>query len=267
MSDDSDERDDDRKITARRARSQWGDDERAAVGRGHREADAETGASTASERRRAALRARRVLSRPRGVPVIADPIERELGPVPEDLGGREITEPWEILDRDELTPDEARIVARSKRDSNDPLTFADGAKIMSRLIRKELDHRSEEKRRADELLAVVDSTPSGKLAARVGELEKRSKTWTKIVWLVAIAIGGGLFEAATRLWDRSAHETEIAFRLRAAEDLIKQRDDKIFAAEKVIVRLEEKIDRLERFLEQPDRRQTSPHHSSKDNQP
>lgn len=148
-----------------RRRSEWGDDRRAAVGREHR--GGESGASIASERRKR--------GHPHGVPVVPDAVERELGGPGEIIGeAHEITEPWEILDRD-LLPDEENIVRRSKRPSGDPLTVEDGAKMLRRFIRKELDDRSEKKRRADEYMAILDTTPSGRLAARVDVLERASK--------------------------------------------------------------------------------------------
>lgn len=151
---------DDDPTPPRRPRSHWGAEQRAHVGREHRQGEAH--ASTAGERRRAASSARP-----------PDHVERELGPLPNDFGGREITEPWEILDRQELRPEENRIIERSRRNSEDPLTLADGAKMMARIIRRELDDRSEKKQRADEMMAIIDTTPSGQLAARVAALESQ----------------------------------------------------------------------------------------------
>lgn len=149
--------DDDDPTPTRRPRSHWDAEQRAHVGREHRGE-----LSTASERRR---------SRASGATAaIADSIERELGPVPEEFGGREITEPWEILDRQELSPEELRIVQRTKRNGKDPLLVEDGAKFLLRALRKELDDRSAEKRRANEILAVMDTSPNGKLALEVAAL-------------------------------------------------------------------------------------------------
>lgn len=231
------------------------DDERALVGRGQRAAER---ASTASERRlRKAIRSQ-ASSPSSGVP---DMVERQLGAGYDDLGGREITEPWEILDSD-LLPAEAEIVKRSKRPSGDPLTVEDGAKMLRRIIRKELDDRSTEKRRADEYLAIIDTTPSGKLAGRVGALEKRTKFWNRVLWIVAIAIGGGLLQAANRIWDRSAHETALEYELKdARKDNVRQDDEN--------KRQDKEIEYLKRRLERDDRRDgaSQQHSSPRDNQP
>lgn len=133
----------------RRTRSTRGDDERAEVGREHRDSAAEL--------------VRRKLGRGHvhGVPVVEpapDLVERELGG-PGEVEAREITEPWALLDRDELTADEQRIVQRSRRSSSDPAKFADIVKLTDRLIKQQLDERSAEKRVADRFLELIKHPP------------------------------------------------------------------------------------------------------------
>src|ERR1044071_9578928 len=99
--------------------------------------------------------------------------------------------------------------------------------MVRRFIRKELDDRSAEKKQADNPLAIIDSTPSGKLAARVTTLEKRSSTWNKIIGTALVLIAGGLLTFIDRIWDRSPHQTEMVFRLQAAEKTIERQDQTI----------------------------------------
>jgi hypothetical protein len=94
--------------------------------------------------------------------------------------------------------------------------------------------------------------PSGKLAARVTALEKRSSAWNWALKGIAVLVAGGLLTFIDRIWDRSAHETEMIFRLQAAEKTIERQDA-------VIERLERRINALSAWPQ--------PQHGSKDPQP
>lgn len=169
--------------------------------------------------------------------------ERELGG-PGEVIEPETTKPWDLLDRDQLTAEELEIVRRSKRESSDPATYSDIVKITARQvkhIKDLLDDRSSRKEQADAILELIRHPPNeavlklqrdvkkiedrlDKVDASLDKIGGRTKTWNRIVWLVGIAIAGGLFDAATRIWDRSAHETEIQFRLQAAEKTLERHE-------------------------------------------
>jgi hypothetical protein len=160
--------------------------------------------------------------------------------VPIALDEPESTSPIDVWER-EPSAEVHEFVRRSNRDSDAPVTTMDFAKWAVRADRKERAALAAPAANA----ALEEANPS--IAGRVMVLEKRTTFWNRILWIVALAIGGGLFEAATRIWDRSAHETELQFRLQAVE--------------KTLERLERTIDRDER------RPLWAPQHSTKDSQP
>ncbi len=188
-----------------KSRPKWGDDQRA---------------STASERR--------ARMRSSGVPIVPDAIERELGGG--ELGGYEVTKPWEVLDRDELNADEVEIIRRSRRDSQDPVVYADLVKVISRAMKKELDDRSAEKQHADRILDLVKHPPHEAvrdLQVRMPLVEKgldhvtgTVSVATKIVSVVLIAALGALGYVAAKLWAGGQFEGEFRVRVDHAEKAI-----------------------------------------------
>jgi hypothetical protein len=176
--------------------------------------------SLESERTRQHSERKAARSHAHGVPVIPDHVERELGGPGEVAGeAHEITEPWKTLDREELKPYEATIVERSKRNSSDPITVADWAKTMALVMRRQLDERSEEKRRADAYMAVLDATPSGRLAARVAQLERAlsgavPKSWLwRAVGLMATTILGSAVAIVATLQSSSEQKGRLLERI------------------------------------------------------
>jgi hypothetical protein len=146
--------------------SQWGDRQRAMVGRDHR------APSTDSERHRRSFR------------TSPDMIERELGGGAVGEIEPEVTKPWDLLDREQLNSDELEIVRRSRRDSSDPATYADIVKITARQarhIRELLDDRSTRKEQADAILELIKHPPN----AAVLELQEDVKR----IWRAFAEVG------------------------------------------------------------------------------
>ena len=195
--------------TGQRRRAIWGDGERS---------------STASERR-ARARGRQG----DGVPILTDSVERELGGSGE-LGGVEVTKPWALLDREELNADELEIVKRSKRDSSDPVVYADLVKVISRAMKKELDERSAAKHQADHMLELLRHPPHEavkdlqvRMPVVERQLEKVSdkiSTATKVVGAAIVIALGALGYVVSVLWAGGKFEGEIRARMDHVEKAV-----------------------------------------------
>lgn len=167
---------------------------------------------------------RHARSHPFGVQTIPDMVERELGG-PGEIIGREVTEPWDLLDRD-LDPIDREHVDRMRRDSDDPYRLVYSlSKELTRLKREDLSAQREQ---ANQILQLIKHPPHEavtKLQEQVADLERdispirRATKWAAGS-VLAIAVACGAF-----LYSRGATEERAKARIetleRAVEDLHK----------------------------------------------
>lgn len=167
-------------------------------------------ASLESERTRQHRERMARRTHPHGV-AIPDAVERELGGIGEIE--HEPTKPWDMLDREQLKPDELEIVRRSKRDSSDPAVFSDLAKVTAlihRCIDTLLKDRSTRKEQADAILELIKHPPN----EAVLELQEDVKRIWRAFAEVAEQLGTPHSESKGKgtIWE-SIHRSQILHRL------------------------------------------------------
>jgi hypothetical protein len=185
----------------------------------------------------------RVRTSPYGSPVTA-------GARRERDRASEITAPYEVLDRDPR-PEELEIVRRSRRDSSDPITVQDAAKIINhleKLVAHRLEESSERERtlqaegiaKIEKLIAtpphqaVIDLQAAVKaiLAELSGDgkepgirehvkdqVRSRKKVNWMLVFLAPFALAG-FVAGLGALWSRSSTETKAQIKLEQAFEKI-----------------------------------------------
>jgi hypothetical protein len=175
-----------------RARTHMSDDTRALTGAQHRRAASVLGGDgTPSERRR-----RR--SHPQGVPVV-DPIVRELtapGVSPE-IDEHEITSPYDLLERPP-TPAVIDTIRRSRRNSDDPATFGDVAKLADALTEARRKEKSNNEERANQLIELLGRPPHEDVVRLQTDVHALECDVAEIKSAVSIAVIS--VEALTRWW-------------------------------------------------------------------
>lgn len=122
------------------------------------------------------------------------------------------TNPWDVLDREDLTDDEMEVVRRSRRESSDPATVADVVKVLTRTMRKALDERSEQKKQLDEAAELLDRPPRGvvsKLEKRVDSLSFKMSVGQALGGVVLAAALGSLGLAYSALRSQAVREGEL----------------------------------------------------------
>lgn len=134
-------------------------------------------------------------------------------PVPESDGPRKETAPWDLIDREELTPREQEVIQRSKRSSSDHATVADIVKVALRATKADdRDRDAEAKNDAD----------MAELRATVRDLKRDAST---VKW-----IGRGLLAAALtvflytadRILTRVEHEGETTIKMQHLETTVEE---------------------------------------------
>lgn len=117
----------------------------------------------------------------------------------DDTEPRNSTAPWELIDREELTPREQEVVRRSKRKSSDPATVADLVKVAVRAVKAEDKERN---------AAAIDSAELTELRTAVHDLKRDSSAAKWVArGLLAAALTVFLY-VADRMLTRVEHEGE-----------------------------------------------------------
>jgi hypothetical protein len=159
----------------------------------------------------------------RGVPVVR--------PEPDD----EITAPLELLLNGQLDVDDYAQVEALRRSSDDVyVLLLNLARAISRHRDKD---RSGSKEVERQVLAAIEkqSSEMAALAAQISTIENKSRDaereqndrltrvegrWKladKVIWMVVVATIGSVVAVGNAIWNRSAKETEMEFRMRSVE--------------------------------------------------
>lgn len=134
---------------------------------------------------------------------------------PEDTEPRTGTAPWDLIDREELTPREKEVIHRSRRKSDDPATVADIVKVAVRASKAEDKERSAAAVIEEQTLKVIsqhNAEMSG-LRADVHDLKRDSST---AKWITRGILGAALtvfLYTADRILTRVEHEGETTIEI------------------------------------------------------
>lgn len=127
------------------------------------------------------------------------------------MGVPAMTEALELLLSVQRTPeDEALISALRESDDVDP--YAIGVTLAKVIVAGRKRHESGSKEMETQVANAVKDQDE-----RVKKIEARLSRWDKIILAAAIAVLGSLVAIGDRIWARSAHETEMEYRMRAVE--------------------------------------------------
>lgn len=168
------------------------DTQRIEIGREHRKNDGTSSESRRSQQRRSAV-----------VAVPQPPIDDE------------ITSPHDLLDRD-LSQSQIEIIRNTRREGNDPATYADIVKLTDALYRARKQEKSNNVERDQQLATLLGSKP-GDLMARFQAMESSVKSHNRLVkWGFGLALGS-LISVGTFLYTRGLNEGSTATRINYIE--------------------------------------------------
>jgi len=137
----------------------------------------------------------------------------------------DVTSPIDLLSR-EPDADEMDLIARSQYEAGDPVSMRDFAKVLKRIQKLQLDERSNNRERGEQLVQLLSEAPGGKVREEVRDLTRDMRL---VKWAAGAAVAaalGSLASVAARIWDRAEREGETTIRLKHIESAIERLQDR-----------------------------------------
>jgi len=148
----------------------------------------------------------------------------EVVPMSEDADRPRDTKPWDLIDREELTPREQEIIRRSKRSSSDPATVADLVKVTVRAVKAEDKERSAAAAIEEQTLKVIGQHNAEMSALRTDVRDLKHDASTA-KWIVRGLLGGSLavfLYVADRILTRVEHEGETTIEMQHLKTTVEE---------------------------------------------